>query len=81
MNTFNPKPYYQNYIDGKFVDGGSGKITVDNPATGEPLAQQAIASSEDVDNAISAARRCHESRVLTQMRPVERGRMVKAIGD
>ena len=30
-------PYWQNYIDGAFVDGGAGRITVENPATGEVL--------------------------------------------
>ena len=29
------KDYWQNYIDGKFVDGGAGVIQVDNPGTGE----------------------------------------------
>ena len=31
------KDYWQNYIDGKFVDGGAGVIQVDNPGTGEKL--------------------------------------------
>lgn len=26
--------YYKNYVDGKWIDGGSGVISVDNPATG-----------------------------------------------
>lgn len=27
--------YYQNYINGQFVDGGAGHIDVTNPANGE----------------------------------------------
>ncbi len=74
------KSYWQNYIDGAFVDGGAGRLTVDDPATGEPLAEQALADAADVNRAVAAAKRCHESGALTVMRPVERGRMVRAIG-
>ena len=74
------KDYWQNYIDGKFVDGGAGVIQVDNPGTGEKLADQAIADNADVDKAVSAAKKVHESGFLTNMRPVERARMVKQIG-
>lgn len=74
------KPYWQNYIDGAFVDGGAGRLDVDNPGTGEKLAEQAIADEADVDRAVKAAKRVHESGWLTDMRPVERGRLVKGIG-
>ena len=81
MPTFEPQSYYQNYVDGQFVDGGADRIVVDNPGTGAPLAEQASANATDIDAAVVAARRCHESGVLSGMRPVERGRMVRAIGD
>ncbi len=81
MATFEPQSYYQNYIDGCFVDGGASRLVVDNPGTGKPLAEQAIANARDVDAAVAAARRCHASGVLSGMRPVERGRMVRALGD
>ena len=81
MPTFEPQSYYQNYVDGQFVDGGADRILVDNPGTGVPLAEQASANAADIDTAVAAARRCHESGVLSAMRPVERGRMVRAIGD
>ena len=81
MPTFEPQSYYQNYVDGQFVDGGADRIVVDNPGTGAPLAEQASAHAADIDAAVAAARRCHESGVLSAMRPVERGRMVRAIGD
>ncbi|MGI9288721.1 MAG: aldehyde dehydrogenase family protein, partial [Pseudomonadales bacterium] len=75
------KPYWQNYINGTFVDGGAGRIVVDDPATGEKLAEHAIADAVDVDRAVQAAKHCHESGVLTDMRPVERGRIVRQMGD
>ncbi len=74
-------PYWQNYIDGKFVDGGAGRLVVEDPATGNTVAEQALADANDVDMAVKAAKRCHESNVLTDMRPVERGRLVRQLGD
>ena len=73
--------YWQNYIDGKWVDGNAGRLRVDNPGTGEPLAEIALADAADIDRAVKAATACHESGVLTAMRPVERGRLVRAIGE
>ena len=72
--------YWRNYIDGQFVDGGAGRLTVDDPATGKPLAEQAIADAGDVDGAVQAAKNLHDSGVLSAMRPVDRGRKVQAMG-
>ena len=71
---------WQNYIDGQYSDGGSGWIDVTDPATGEVVAQHALANAGDVDRAVQAAKRVHESRVLSDMRPIERGRLVQAMG-
>lgn len=73
-------PYWQNYVDGAWVDGGAGRIDVTDPATGEQIAEHALADAADVDRAIQAARRVHRSGTLTAMRPIERGRMVQAMG-
>ncbi len=75
------KPYWQNYINGEFCDGNAGKITVDNPATAKPIAQQALANASDVTRAVQAAKACHQSQILPNMRPVELGRMVRKMGD
>lgn len=74
------KAYWQNFIEGDWVDGGAGRIDVVNPGTGEKLAEQAAADAADVDRAVMAARRVHLSGVLSDLRPVERGRMVQAMG-
>ena len=74
------KPYWQNYINGEFVDGGAGRLSVDDPGTGEALAEQAIANANDVDRAVQAAKHMHLSGALSDLRPVERGRMVQAMG-
>lgn len=75
------KPNWQNFINGQFVDGENGWLTVTNPADGSPVADIALAGAGDVDKAVAAARQCHASRALPSMRPVELGRMVKAMGD
>lgn len=72
--------YWQNYIDGTWVDGGAGRIDVIDPATGARIAEHALADAADVDRAVQAAKRVHRSGALTAMRPIERGRMVQAMG-
>ncbi|MEM7520295.1 MAG: aldehyde dehydrogenase family protein [Pseudomonadota bacterium] len=74
------KPYWQNYIDGAWVDGGAGRIAVFDPGTGEKLVEQALADAADVDRAVTAAQRVHRSGALSDLRPIERGRMVQAMG-
>jgi acyl-CoA reductase-like NAD-dependent aldehyde dehydrogenase len=75
------KSYWQNYIGGKWVDGaGGGRITVEDPATEEIIAEAACATADDVDRAVSAARACVASRALVGMRPMERGRLVIEMG-
>ncbi|MDX8349265.1 aldehyde dehydrogenase family protein [Cognatiyoonia sp. IB215446] len=74
------KSYWQNYIDGAWIDGGAGRIDVINPGTGKKLAEHALADATDVDRAVAAARHMHHSGALSDLRPVERGRMVQAMG-
>lgn len=72
--------YWRNFIDGKWVDGGAARISVEDPATGEHLAWQAAADNADINAAVEVANKCHQSGVLAAMRPVERGRLVLAMG-
>ncbi len=72
--------YWQNFIAGDWVDGGGGRLWVENPGTGARLAEQAVADAGDVGRAVASARECVESRVLADMRPIERGRLVQAMG-
>ncbi|MEM6481485.1 MAG: aldehyde dehydrogenase family protein [Pseudomonadota bacterium] len=72
--------YWQNYIDGAWCDGGAGRLGIENPGTGETLAEQAMADATDVDRAVQAARRVHLSGEISGLRPVERGRRVQAMG-
>jgi aldehyde dehydrogenase (NAD+) len=72
--------FYQNYIDGEWVDGGAGRIAVIDPATGARIAEHALGDASDVGRAVDAARRCHHSGAMSDMRPIERGRLVQAMG-
>ncbi len=74
------REFWQNYIDGAWCDGGAGRIDVIDPGNGTVLAVHALADTADVDRAVRAAERVHTSRVLVDMRPMERGRMVQEMG-
>ncbi len=68
------RPYWQNYIDGAWADGGDGtRITVTDPALDEPIAEVARGTAADIDRAVAAARRCFDSRALRDLRPHRRG--------
>ncbi|WP_417838288.1 aldehyde dehydrogenase family protein [Tritonibacter scottomollicae] len=72
--------YWKNHIAGDWVDGDAGRIDVLDPASGEKIAEHALADAADVDCAVQAARAVHLSGALSRMRPIERGRMVQAMG-
>ena len=72
---------YKNYWGGVWYDGGAGSVDVENPATGQIIGQQALASIEDVDAAVKAARQAVNDRVWSGKRPAERGRMVRKLGE
>lgn len=73
--------YWQSYVNGDWIDGGGGRLQIENPGTGEKLAEVALADAGDINRAVAAAAACHESGALTSMRPVERGRLVRAMGE
>lgn len=62
------------YIDGNWVDSVRGQtLTVINPATEEEIGTVPQATPEDVDLAVSAARRAFDSGTWPRMTPMERG--------
>jgi betaine-aldehyde dehydrogenase len=59
----------QNFINGEFVHPADGQTEpVINPATGEQIAEAPLSSSEDVDRAVSAARKAFETWGVTTPR-------------
>ncbi len=73
--------YYQNYVNGQFIDGGAGRLAVDDPSDGSIIAEVALADEADIDKAVQAAKACHLAGDFAALRPVLRGRMVRAMGD
>ena len=63
--------HWLNFIDGEWVDSSSC-LTVNQPATGEPLATIAQASVADAQRALEAARRCADSQAMSRVRPAQR---------
>lgn len=67
----------QMYIDGKWTDSRSGEsIVVQNPANGESLYAVPRGKEEDMNQAVSAARRAFESEEWQTIKPHERGRLL-----
>jgi acyl-CoA reductase-like NAD-dependent aldehyde dehydrogenase len=67
----------QLFINGEWVNSVSGKTwSVVNPATGETLADVALADAVDVDRAVTAARRAFDAGEWPQMDPLLRGRLL-----
>jgi phenylacetaldehyde dehydrogenase len=72
----------QNLIGGKWVPAVSGRtFEVFNPADDSIIAHVAEGESEDVNRAVSAARRAFDSGPWRRMTPSERGKLVWRIGD
>jgi len=74
------KATWRNHIGGQWVDGSAGRIAIEDPASGDQLAECALGGIDDIDRAVAAARACHEAGALAGMRPGERGRMVQDMG-
>ncbi len=67
---------YHLWIDGKRVEPSSGEwFETRDPATQEVLAQVGRGNAEDIDGAVSAARRAFDSSGWRNMPPAERGRI------
>ena len=68
---------WKHFIDGAWCPAGDGgAIELENPGTEEGLARIARATPADIDAAVAAARRAFASRVLVDLRPAERGRLL-----
>ncbi|HXR35951.1 MAG TPA: aldehyde dehydrogenase family protein [Candidatus Binataceae bacterium] len=79
MSTFD---YPQLYIDGQWVEAqGGATYSVVNPATEAEIGRAADASSEDMERAISAARRAFDSGPWPQMPARDRAGFIRRIAD
>ncbi|HZF14805.1 MAG TPA: aldehyde dehydrogenase [Steroidobacteraceae bacterium] len=61
------------FIDGRFVDAAKGgRFTSSNPATGEPLAEMAAGTAEDIDRAVAAAKQAFRDGRWSRTAPRQR---------
>ncbi len=69
-------------LDGKRVPAAEGKtFQTANPATGEALAEVALAGEEDVNRAVAAARRAFDEGSWPKMKAADRGRVLRRIAE
>lgn len=70
------------FIKNEWVSAASGEtFETLNPATGEVLAEAALAGQEDVDRAVRAAREAFESDAWRQMSGEDRGQLLWRLAD
>ncbi len=73
---------YQHYINGEWIDStGNEVIAVVNPATEEVIGEISAANKNDIDLAVAAAKVAYESRVLVDMNPMERAKLMRSVAD
>jgi betaine-aldehyde dehydrogenase len=73
---------YRLWIDGKWVDTqGGGKTSVENPATGEKIAEVQDASRADVDRAVQAAKNAFYDGRWSRKSPGERSKAIWKLAD
>ena len=64
------------------MDSSSGEvIEVNDPATGKIIGQVSCAKEEEVNMAVDAALKAHNSRVLVDMPPMERAKLMRTIAN
>ena len=72
-------PRYDLFIDGQFVPPARGEyFPTTNPATEKKLGEVALATGDDVDKAVKAARKAYD-KVWSRMPAKERGKYVYRI--
>ena len=73
---------YRMYIGGKFADAASGKwFDSYNPYSGEPWAQIAQGSAQDVDRAVRAAQQAFTTGPWPQFNASQRGMLLHKLGE
>jgi len=73
---------YKMFIGGDWVDAtAGGSFDSINPYTGEPWAKMPDGQAEDVDRAVSAARKALTSSPWKRMPPMQRGHLIRRLAD
>ena len=69
------------FIDGKYVPGDGPALAVENPATEETIAEVETASTEQIEQAIGAARRSFDDGVWSEMPAADRAAVVRRMAE
>lgn len=72
---------YKLWINGAWVDGDGGKMTIENPANNETIAEVVNASSKDVDKAVQAANAAYADGRWSKLTPGERSLAIWRLAD
>ena len=73
---------YQHYINGEWVDASSKDlIPVINPANEEIIGEITCGKDEDINHAVESAKKAYESRILVDMNPMERAKLMRRIAE
>ena len=74
--------HYQLYIDGAWCDGADRQVmNSENPATGEAWASFACAAPQDVERAVTAARRTLDDPAWRDLSQTARGKLLYRLAD
>ena len=68
------------FIGGSFVDTGGEPLPVENPATGETIAEVLPGTADDIDAAIAAARKAFDDG-WRELKPLDRTNALYAVAD
>ena len=71
----------QPFIDGKYVNGDGPALAVENPATEATIAEVETASTEQIEQAIGAARRSFDAGVWSETPARERAAVVRRMAE
>jgi betaine-aldehyde dehydrogenase len=73
---------YKLWIDGKWVDSeGGGTMSIENPATGEKIAEVQNATEQDIDHAVQAAKDAFYDGRWSRKTPGERSKAIWNLAD
>lgn len=74
--------HYQLFINGVWVEGADGQVlNTENPATGKPWATFASAAPQDVEQAVTAARRALTDPAWRDLTQTQRGKLLYRLAD
>ena len=73
---------YQHYINGEWLDASDEEIIpVLNPANEKVIGEITCGKEADINHAVDAAKKAYNSRILVDMNPMERAKLMRGIAE